>query len=141
MEKANVTRLLNHVKKMDKESEKTSKTSKPLFGMLIAFIGGLVIVIASALSVTFVFSGLGLLSMRLPATLLGLVFGILIILFAMLLYFVPEKTRIIYVKARTRLSIGLIVLAVLNLLIGWDIAGIGFVLTIIGGIVGGFLGK
>jgi hypothetical protein len=141
LEEVNVTRLLNHVKKMDKESEKTSKTSKPLFGMLLAFIGGLVIVIASALSVTFVFSGLGLLSMRLPATLFGLVLGILIILCAILLYFVPEKTRIIYVKARTRFGAALIILPVVNLLIGWDIAGIGFILTIIGGIVGGFKGK
>ncbi len=126
---------------MDKESEKTSKTSKPLFGMLLAFIGGLVIVIASALSVTFVFSGLGLLSTRLPATLLGLVLGIVIILCAILLYFVPEKTRLVYVRMRTRIAVGLIILPVVNLLIGWDIAGIGFILTIIGGIVGGFLGK
>jgi hypothetical protein len=109
--------------------------------MLLAFIGGLVIVIASALNVTFVFSGLGLLATRIPATLLGLVLGIIIILVAILLYFVPAKTTIIYVKARTRFSIGLIVLAVINFLIGWDIAGIGFILTIMGGIVGGFLGK
>ena len=126
---------------MDKESEKTSKTSKPLFGMLLAFIGGLVIVIASALSVTFVFSGLGLLSTRLPATMFGLVLGIVIILCAILLYLVPEKTRLVYVRFRTRLGVGLIILPVVNLLIGWDIAGIGSILAIVGGIVGGFLGK
>ena len=109
--------------------------------MLLAFIGGLVIVIASALNVTFVFSGLGLLSTRLPATMLGLVLGIVIILCAMLLYLVPEKTRIVYVRLRTRLGVGLIILPIVNLLIGWDIVGIGSILTIIGGIVGGFLGK
>jgi hypothetical protein len=109
--------------------------------MLLAFIGGLVIVIASALNVTFVFSGLGLLSTRLPATLLGLVFGIVIILCAILLYLVPEKTRLVYVRLRTRLGVGLIILPILNLLLGWDIAGIGSILAIIGGIVGGFLGK
>jgi hypothetical protein len=109
--------------------------------MLLAFIGGLVIVIASALSVVFVFSGLGLLSAHFPATLIGLVMGILIILCAVLLYFVPESKTIIYVKARTRFGVALIILPVVNFLIGWDIAGIGFILTIIGGIVGGFLGK
>ena len=109
--------------------------------MLLAFIGGLVIVIASALSVTFVFSGLGLLSTRVPATLFGLVFGIVIIICAILLYIVPEKARIVYVRLRTRLGIGLIILPILNLLLGWDIAAIGSILAIIGGIVGGFLGK
>jgi hypothetical protein len=109
--------------------------------MLLAFIGGLVIVIASALSVTFVFSGFGLLSTRFPATMFGLVLGIVIILCAILLYLVPEKTRIIYVRFRTRLGVGLIILPIVNLLIGWDVAGIGSVLAIIGGIVGGFLGK
>jgi hypothetical protein len=141
LEGVNVARPFNHVRKIDEESEKTSKTSKPLFGMLLAFIGGLVIVIASALSVTFVFSGLGLLSTHIPATLPGLVFGILIILCAILLYFVPEKTVIVYVRARTRFGFALIILPVVNLLIGWDIAGIGFILTVIGGIVGGLLGK
>jgi hypothetical protein len=109
--------------------------------MLLAFIGGLVIVIASALNVTFVFSGLGLLSTRLPATLLGLVLGVVIILLAILLYLVPEKTVIIYARARTRFGVALIILPILNLLVGWDIAGIGSILAIVGGIVGGFLGK
>jgi hypothetical protein len=109
--------------------------------MLLAFIGGLVIVIASALSVTFVFSGLGLLSTHLSATLFGLILGIVIILCAILLYLVPEKTRLVYVRLRTRLGVGLIILPILNLLLGWDIAGIGSILAIIGGIVGGFLGK
>jgi hypothetical protein len=91
--------------------------------------------------VTFVFSGLGLLGTRLPGTLFGLVLGIVIILCGILLYLVPAKTRLVYVSMRTRLGVGLIILPIVNLLIGWDIAGIGSILAIIGGIVGGFLGK
>jgi hypothetical protein len=101
--------------------------------MVLAFIGGLVMLIAGLLSVIFIFGGLGLLGMTYPATLIGDVMGILIILFAVLMYFMP-KNKMIF-------GVIIIILAIVNVLIGWDIAGIGFILSIIGGIVGGFLGK
>jgi hypothetical protein len=101
--------------------------------MLLAFIGGLVMIVGGLLRVNIFFGSLGLLGMMDPATLIGAVMGILVILFAILLYFMP-KNKMIF-------GIILIVLAIVNMLIGWDIALIGFALTIIGGIVGGFLGK
>jgi hypothetical protein len=101
--------------------------------MLLAFIGGLVDLIGGLLRVFIFFGSIGLLGMMDPATLIGAVMGIIIILFALLMYFMP-KNKLIF-------GILLIVLAVVNMLIGWDIALLGFALTVIGGIVGGFLGK
>jgi hypothetical protein len=103
--------------------------------MLLALIGGIVILIGGLTVVHIFFWNLSIFGFTYPFPTgdIGVIIGIIIILFALLMYFMPKNKKIF--------GILMIVLAIVNMIVGWDIALIGFVLTIVGGILGGFYGK
>jgi hypothetical protein len=107
--------------------------TKPLFGMLLSLIGGLIILIASilaAVNITIVFGSLNLL----PYTgIFGFIWGLLIIIFSILMYMKP-KSKMVF-------GLLIIIFAIVNILAGYDIILIGSILALIGGIVGWFMGK
>jgi hypothetical protein len=107
--------------------------TKPLFGMLLGLIGGLIILIASilaAVNITIVFGSLNLL----PYTgIFGFIWGLLIIIFSILMYMKP-KSKMVF-------GLLIIIFAIVNILAGYDIILIGSILALIGGIVGWFMGK
>jgi len=115
---------------------------KPLFGMLLGLIGGLVILIVGVLLATnmvtqnflrgaaSVFGGLDLTG---HGGILAGVFGIVIIIAAILMYMMP-KNKMIF-------GLVIIILAILNIIIGYDVLFIGSIVALIGGIVGWYLGK
>jgi hypothetical protein len=107
--------------------------TKPLYGMLLSLIGGLIILIASvlaAVNITIVYGSLNLI----PYTgIFGFIWGLLIIIFSILMYMKP-KSKMIF-------GLLIIVFAIVNILAGYDIILIGSILALIGGIVGWFMGK
>jgi hypothetical protein len=115
---------------------------KPLFGMLLSFIGGLILLIVgimlavTAISGNFllgtssVFGGLDLTG---HGGIFGSIFGVVIIIFAILMYMMP-KNKMIF-------GLLIIILAILNIVIGYDLLFVGSIVALIGGIVGWFMGK
>ncbi|WXG44989.1 MAG: DUF6114 domain-containing protein [Promethearchaeati archaeon SRVP18_Atabeyarchaeia-1] len=107
--------------------------TKPLFGMLLSLIGGLIILIASvlaAVNITIIFGSLNLIPY---SGVFGAIWGILIIVFSLLMYMKP-KSKMIF-------GLLIIVFAIVNILAGYDIVLIGSILALIGGLVGWFMGK
>ncbi len=106
---------------------------KPLFGFLLSFIGGLIIIIASilaAMSITIVYGSLNLI----PYTgMFGFIWGLLIVIFSFLLYMKP--------KNKMYWGLLIVIFAIVNILFGYDIILIGSILALIGGLVGWFVGK
>jgi hypothetical protein len=110
-----------------------SKKTKPLLGHAFIFYGGLVILIASVLAymnITIVWGGLNLTG---HGSIFGGILGILIVIFSLVMYYVP--------KSKMYLGILVIILATLNMVLGYDIVALGSILVIIGGILDGFMGK
>jgi hypothetical protein len=115
---------------------------KPLFGMLLSFIGGVLMLIVGVLLATgmatqnfllgaaSIFGGLNLLGF---GGIFAGVFGILVVIFAILMYMMP-KNKMIF-------GLLIIILAILNIIIGYDVLFIGSILALIGGIIGWFVGK
>jgi hypothetical protein len=115
------------------ESGTLSKKEKPLYGMLFSIVGGIIILLASALDLvgtSFIWGGLALIAGF--AGVVGLVMGVLIILFAFMKSYMP--------KYKNLFAILILILAILNMLLGWDILVIGAILVIIGAIMG-YMGK
>jgi hypothetical protein len=115
---------------------------KPLFGMLLSLIGGLIILIVGVLlsigmvnqnflhGAASVFGGLDLTG---HGGIFAGVFGIVIIIFGILLYMMP-KNKMIF-------GLVIIIVAILNIIIGYDLLFVGSIVALIGGIVGWYLGK
>jgi hypothetical protein len=107
--------------------------TKPLYGMLLSLVGGLIILIASvlaAVNITIVFGSLNLIPY---SGIFGFIWGILIIIFSILMYMKP--------KSKMYFGLLIIVFAIVNILAGYDIILIGSILALIGGLVGWFMGK
>lgn len=61
------------------------------------------------------------------------IFGILIVIFSILMYMMP--------KNKMYWGLLIIIFAVLNILVGYDVIFVGSILALIGGFVGWFMGK
>jgi hypothetical protein len=107
--------------------------TKPLFGMLLSLIGALVIIIASvlaAVNVTVIFGSLNLVPY---AGIFAFIWGILIVVFSILMYMKP--------KSKMMFGLLIIIFAIVNIVAGYDIVFVGSILALIGGLVGWFMGK
>jgi hypothetical protein len=110
-----------------------SKKAKPLYGMLLSVVGGIVILVASVLKLvgtSVIWGGLELLVGN--GGLIGVIMGILIVAFALSKSYMP--------KYKNLFAILILILAILNILLGWDFLIVGSVLAIVGAIMG-YLGK
>lgn len=119
--------------KRTRRNKRKMAEKKPLFGMLLSFIGGLIIIIASilaAINITIVFGSLNLIPMT---GIYAFVWGILIIIFSFLLFMKP--------KSKMYWGLLIIIFAIVNILLGYDIIFIGSILALIGGLVGWLMGK
>ena len=103
---------------------------KPIYGMLLSLIGGIIMVIAGALVALGMISyGLGVFLPPLQSSILtgavGIIFGILVILLGYLGYAGKGKM----------LGIIVLILGILNLFVGSDFFVLGSILAIIGGLL------
>lgn len=101
--------------------------------MPLSVIGGIIILVASVLKLVgtyFTWGGLELLAGN--AGLIGLVMGILIIAFALSKSYIP--------KYKNLFAILILILAILNILLGWDFIIFGALLAIVGAILA-YLGR
>jgi hypothetical protein len=117
-----------------KESGTVSKKAqKPLYGMLLSVVGGIIILVASVLKfvgTTFIFGGFELLPGYSGP--IGVIMGILIVAFALSKRYMP--------KYKNLFAILIMILAILNILLGFDFLIIGAILAIVGAIMG-YMGR
>jgi hypothetical protein len=115
---------------------------KPLFGMLLSLIGGLIMLVVGVLAAMNIITGnflLGSSALFGGLNLLGyggvfaFIFGILIVVFSILMYMKP--------KNKMYWGLLIVIFAVLNILLGYDVLFIGSILALIGGLIGWFMGK